>query len=202
MCDRRTWMPRPRCRFTCRYETGTGSASIVVRSTLPTKRVASVIRGLVRNLDPGLAVADPRTMQELVSGAGAERRFQTVVLSVFGGMALFLSLVGLYALVAWSVQQRTAEIGVRMALGAQQRAVLGLVLRQGATLWLSGIALGLACAWGLTRWMRSLLFEVQATDPLTFLAVALLFCTVAAAACYLPARRAARLDPAISLRYE
>ncbi len=184
------------------WQTGTGSASIVVRSTLPTKRVASVIRGLVRNLDPGLAVADPRTMQELVSGAGAERRFQTVVLSVFGGMALFLSLVGLYALVAWSVQQRTAEIGVRMALGAQQRAVLGLVLRQGATLWLSGIALGLACAWGLTRWMRSLLFEVQATDPLTFLAVALLFCTVAAAACYLPARRAARLDPAISLRYE
>jgi ABC-type antimicrobial peptide transport system permease subunit len=103
---------------------------------------------------------------------------------------------------AYSVQRRTAEIGIRMALGAQRSAVMGLVLRQGATLWLGGIALGFACAWSVTRWMRSLLFEVQPTDPLTFAAVATLFCAVAAAACYLPARRATQVDPMISLRYE
>ncbi|MBV8897646.1 MAG: ABC transporter permease [Acidobacteriaceae bacterium] len=184
------------------WQTGTVSASVLVRSALPAEDVAAAVRALVRNLDPALGVADPSTMGELVLDASAERRFQTVVLSVFGGMALFLSLVGLYALTAWSVHQRTAEIGVRMALGAQQRTVLALVLREGATLWMSGISTGLICAWGLTRWMRSLLFEVQATDPATFLAVALLFCAVATAACYLPAHRATRVDPAISLRYE
>lgn len=184
------------------WQTGARAASAVVRSTLPPERVASAVRSLMRNLDPGLAVADVRTMGQLISQASAVRRFQTLVLMVFGGVALFLSLVGLYGVMAWSVQQRTAEIGIRMALGAQRTAVMGLVLRQGAALWLGGTALGFACAWGVTRWMRSLLFEVQATDPLTFLAVALLFCAVAAAACYVPARRATLVDPAISLRYE
>ena len=184
------------------WETGAGAASVVLKTTLPPERVASVIRSLVRNMDPSLAVDEPRTINQLVSEASAERRFQTLVLTVFGGFALFLSLVGLYALMAWSVQQRTAEVGIRMALGAQRSAVMALVLRQGASLWLGGIALGFACAWGVTRWMRSLLFEVQATDPLTFLAVGLLFCAVAAGACYLPARRATLVDPAISLRYE
>jgi putative ABC transport system permease protein len=184
------------------WQAPTPSVAVVVRAGLPPERTASALSGLVRNMDAALAVADVRTMGQLVSEASAERRFQTLVLTVFGGISLFLSLVGLYALVTWSVHRRTAEIGVRMALGAQQRAVLGLVLKQGAALWLSGIALGLACAWGLTRWMRSLLFEVQATDPATFLAVALLFSAVGMAACYVPARRATRVDPAISLRYE
>jgi ABC-type antimicrobial peptide transport system permease subunit len=157
---------------------------------------------LVRNIDPALAVADVRTMEQLVSGASSERRFRTLVLTVFGSISLFLSLLGLYALMAYSVQRRTAEIGIRMALGAQRSAVMGLVLRQGAILWLAGIVLGLVCAWGVTRWMRSLLFEVQPTDPLTFAGVAALFCAVAAIATYVPARRAARVDPAISLRCE
>jgi ABC-type antimicrobial peptide transport system permease subunit len=147
-------------------------------------------------------MTDLRTMEQLVSEAGAERRFQTLLLTAFGAVSLFLSLLGLYSLMSYSVQLRTAEIGVRMALGAQRGAVVALVLRQGATLWLGGIAVGLVGAWSVTRWIRSLLFEVQPTDPLTFAGVALLFCAVAAIACYLPARRAAQVDPMVCLRYE
>lgn len=184
------------------WQTGGGSASLVVRSTLAPERIAPMIRGIVRNLDPRLALGDVRTLDQLVSAASAERRFQTFVLTAFGGIALLLSLIGLYALLSWSVEQRTGEIGIRMALGAQSRAVMRLVLKQGGILWLQGIALGFACTWAVTRWMRSLLFEVQPTDAVTFVIVAILFCAVAAAACYVPARRATRVDPAISLRYE
>jgi putative ABC transport system permease protein len=184
------------------WQTPTGSAAVVVRGTLPLERTASALRGLVRNIDAALAAADVRTMEQLVSDASAERRFQTLVLTVFGGISLFLSLLGLYALMAYSVQRRTAEIGIRMALGAQRSAVMGLVLRQGAALWLGGTALGLASSLVVTRWIRSLLFEVDTTDPLTFAGVAMLFCAVAVLACYVPARRATRVDPAISLRYE
>jgi len=178
------------------------AVAVVVRAALPPREVAADLRGVVRNMDPALAIAGVQTMGQLVSEASAERRFQTVVLTVFGGISLFLSLLGLYALMAYAVQQRTAEIGIRMALGAQSRSIVGLVLRQGMALWLGGIALGLLCALGVTRWIRSLLFEVQPTDPLTFVAVPVLFCAVAAIACYVPARRATRVDPVISLRYE
>jgi predicted permease len=184
------------------WQTGANSASVVLRTSLPAVRAASLMRGFVRKLDAGLAVGDVRTIDGLVSEATAERRFQTLVFAAFGGIALFLSLVGLYGLVAWSVQQRTAEIGIRMALGAQQSAVMRLILQQEARLWLGGTALGIACAWGVTRWMRSLLFDVQPNDPTTFLAVALLYCLVATWACYMPAQRATLLDPATSLRYE
>jgi putative ABC transport system permease protein len=156
----------------------------------------------VRGLDPAVALADVRTMSQLVSGATAERRFQTLLLTAFGGVALFLSLVGLYALMAYSVQQRIPEIGIRMALGAQRSSVMRLVLQQGAALALTGIALGCVCAWALTRSLASLLFEVKPTDGLTFVGAAILFCVVALAACYLPARRATRVDPMIALRYE
>src|ERR1035438_2455072 len=111
------------------WQTPTGSVAVVVRGTLPPEPTASALRGLVRNADAALAVADVRTMEQLVSEASAERRFQTLVLTVFGGISLFLSLLGLYALMAYSVQRRTAEIGIRMALGAQRSAVMGLVLR-------------------------------------------------------------------------
>jgi putative ABC transport system permease protein len=184
------------------WQIPTGAVALVVRGTLPPEQTAAALRGLVRNSDAALAVSGVQTMDQLVSGATAERRFQTLVLTVFGGLSLFLSLLGLYALMAYSVQRRTVEIGIRMALGAQRSAVMGLVLRQGATLWLGGIALGFGCAWSVTRWMRSLLFEVQPTDPLTFTGVAILFCVVAAIACYIPARRATRVDPLTCLRYE
>jgi putative ABC transport system permease protein len=184
------------------WQTGAGSVSVVVRSALPAGTVASTIRGLVRNLDPALALANVRTMDELVSEAGAPRRFQTLLLTAFGAIALFLSLVGLYGLMTWSVGQRTAEIGVRMALGAKPGAVMSMVLRQGAALWIAGMALGLACAWAATRWLQSLLFEVQPADPPAFVGVVLLFFAVAAGACYFPARRATRVDPAVALRHE
>jgi predicted permease len=184
------------------WQDSADSADVVVRSSLPAERMAAALRGSVRSIDPALALADARTMDQLVSAASAERRFQMLLMTAFGGIALFLSLVGLYALMAWQVQQRTAEIGVRMALGAQRGGVMWMVLKQGASIWLAGMAAGFLAAWGLTRWLSSLLFEVEPTDPATFLAVAVLFCAVAVAACGVPARRATCVDPVISLRYE
>jgi predicted permease len=188
--------------YTPLWQSSANSVSLAVRTSLAVDRVASNMRSVVRDLDPAVAVADVRTMSELVSGATAERRFQTLLLTAFGGVALFLSLVGLYALMAYSVQQRTAEIGIRMALGAQRSNVMRLVLKQGSKLALAGIALGVACAWGLTRWMTSLLFEVRPADAATFFGVTILFSAVALASCYLPARRATRVDPMVALRYQ
>jgi len=184
------------------WQSRSNSASVVVRTSLAPDRLASSMRSLVRELDPAVAVADVSTMSQLISAATAQRRFQTLLVTAFGGVALLLSLVGLYALMAYSVAQRTAEIGIRMALGAQRSSVMRLVLRQGANLALAGIALGLACAWGVTRWMASLLFEVAPTDAATFCGAAVLFCAVALAACCMPARRATRVDPMVALRYE
>ena len=181
---------------------GLWAANIVARTTLSPTRLASDMRALVRNLDPAVAVGAVRTGSELVAAATAERRFETFLLTAFAGIGLFLSLVGLYALLTYSVEQRTAEIGVRMALGAQPGCILRQVLAQGSTLALAGIALGLAGAWFAARSIASLLFEVKPTDAPTFLAVAVLFCAVALAACYFPARRATRVDPIVSLRVE
>ncbi|SPE25292.1 conserved membrane hypothetical protein [Candidatus Sulfopaludibacter sp. SbA3] len=184
------------------WEATNPSACIVVRTSLPADRVASDMRALLKGIDPAIALADVRSMTQIVAEASADRRFQTLLLTAFGGMALFLSLVGLYALMAYSVQQRTAEIGIRMALGASRSSVLRLVLRQGSTLAFGGVALGFACAWGVTRLLTSLLFEIKPTDPTTFFVVAILICLVALAACYFPARRATRVDPMVALRYE
>jgi ABC-type antimicrobial peptide transport system permease subunit len=126
-------------------------------------------------------------MNQVVAKASAERRFQTFLPAMFGGIALFLSLVGLYGWMAYSVQQRTAEIGIRIALGAQPGNVMRLVLKPGSGLAVTGIALGFAGVWCVTRLMTSLLFEVKPTDTLTFFGVAILFCAVALAACYVPA---------------
>jgi len=178
------------------------AASVVVRTRTNTETIAAAVRREVSTLDSALAVADIRTMDQLVSEATEERRFQTLVLSVFSGMAVALSLVGLYALLAYIVRQRTAEIGIRMALGAQKRDVMQNVLGQGAGLAFAGITLGLVSAWTLTRVLTSLLFEVKPTDPLTFASVAFAFCLVVVAACYIPARRATRVDPMVALRYE
>jgi len=184
------------------WQTGEGAANVVARTHLPPERLASAMRGLVRNLDPAVAIGEIRTGDDLVTAATAERRFETFLLTAFGAMALFLSLVGLYALMTYSVEQRTGEIGIRMALGAHPRSILGLVLGQGSRLALAGIALGLAGAWFAARSMASLLFEVKPADGPTFAAAAALFCGVALAACYFPARRATRVDPMISLRAE
>ena len=188
--------------YTPLWAGGVNSVSVVARTTLSADQLAADMRAIVHDLDSTVAVADVRTMNQLVSEAMAERRFQTVLLTSFGCFALFLSLVGLYAMLAYSVRQRTAEIGIRMALGAQRSTVLSMVLKEGSSLAVTGLALGIGCAWILTRSMSSLLFEVKPLDATTFLSVPVLFVAVALAACYLPARRATRVDPMVALRYE
>jgi predicted permease len=184
------------------WQASDSSSAIVLRTSTDVTYLASAVRKEVKTIDPALAVADIRTMDQLVFESTAIRRFQTFLLSVFAGFALLLSLVGLYALLAYSVRQRTAEIGVRIALGAQKRDVMRLVIGQGASLAFVGIIIGLVSAWGFTRLLTSLLFEVKPTDAITLVSVASVFCVVALAACYVPARRAMRVDPTVALRYE
>jgi len=145
---------------------------------------------------------DPYAYDDLISRSLSERRFSMVLLGIFAALALVLSSIGIYGVLSYLVGQRTHEIGIRIALGAQRRDVLKLVLGEGTKTALIGVAIGLIAALGLTRLMASLLYGISATDPLTFLAVALVLTSVALAACYIPARRATRVDPIIALRYE
>lgn len=184
------------------WQSAVPAASVVLRTTENEDTIAAAVRRELITLDSALAVADVRTMSQLVSEATEERRFQTFLLSLFSGIALLLSLVGLYALLAYSVRQRTGEIGIRMALGAQRGSLLRLILLEGSGLALAGIAVGLGCAWALTRVMTSLLFQVKPNDPATFFGAAILLCAVAMASCYFPARRATRVDPMVALRHE
>ena len=184
------------------WQGSTPDASIVIRANASPDSLASAVRKEVKAIDPALALADISRMDQLVSEATAGRRFQTLLLSVFAGAALLLALVGLYALLVSSVQQRTAELGIRMAFGAQQADLLSLVLGDGMKLVLIGLSIGLAASLALTRLVASLLYGVSATDPLTFAGVAVLLSLVALAACYIPAHRATRVDLIVALRYE
>jgi putative ABC transport system permease protein len=175
---------------------------LTVKTSVAPRGLLAVIRGDVRALDDGLAVFRPRTMDEVVADAMRDTSEQTMLLGIFASLALLLAAVGIYGVMAYVVTQRTHEIGVRMALGAQQYDVLRLVLGEGSRLTAIGVALGLAAAFALTRLLRSLLFGVTASDPVTFAGVSILLALVAMAACYIPARRASRVDPMVALRYE
>jgi predicted lysophospholipase L1 biosynthesis ABC-type transport system permease subunit len=164
--------------------------------------VAGGIRQIVRELDPKVEVAGLRTMDALVNEQLLRERTLSQLAGFFSLLALVLACLGLYGLLSYGVVRRTREIGVRMALGAQARDVLSLVVRQGMALTLLGCILGVALAAALTRLVSSLLYGVTATDPLTFVLTALLLVGVALAACWLPARRAARVDPMVALRCE
>jgi putative ABC transport system permease protein len=177
-------------------------SSFVLRTTGDPLLLGAAIRSEVRPLDPALPVRNLRSMDELISRSIAPQRFNLSLLSLFSALGLLLAAVGIYGVMAYSVSQRTHEIGLRMALGAQARDVLKLVVRQGMALALVGVALGLIASFALTRLMRNLLFGVSATDPATLAGVALLLTGVALLACYIPARRATKVDPLVALRYE
>ena len=175
---------------------------LTVKTSVSPRGVLTAIRGDLHALDDGLAVVRPSTMDEVVADAMQDTSEQTMLLGIFAALALLLASVGIYGVMAYVVTQRTHEIGVRMALGAQQNDVLRQVLGEGSRLTVIGVALGLAAAFALTRLLRSLLFGVSASDPLTFAGVSILLAIVALAACYIPARRASRVDPMVALRYE
>jgi putative ABC transport system permease protein len=160
------------------------------------------VKKQIWSVDGQIPVGDVHAMDELIAVSLAQQRFNMLLLGLFAALALILAAVGIYGAMAYSVNQRTHEIGIRTALGAQRRDVLRLVLRDGAKIALFGIASGIAGALALTRLMASLLFEVKPTDPATFAGVAILLALVALAACYIPARRAMRVDPMVALRYE
>jgi putative ABC transport system permease protein len=175
---------------------------LVVRTAADPLNFAAALRGEVRGLDPGVPVAQVRTMEELIEQTTTPRRFTMTLLSIFAGAALLLACIGLFGLMAYHVAQHTRDIGVRMALGAHPRDILRLILRRAMLLTLLGIAAGIAGALAVTRMMRSMLFGVGERDPLTLAATALLLALVALAACWIPARRAARIDPMAALRCE
>lgn len=178
------------------------AAAFVVRTDSHPQAFASTFRRELQEIDKELPLYDVRSMEELVSRSVSEPRFNMLLLAVFAGLALALASIGIYGVMAYSVAERTREIGIRMAMGAQAEDVVKLVLRQGTGLILVGLALGLAAAFALTRVISSFLFGVSATDPLTFVGIAVLLGAVALMACYIPARRATKVDPIVALRYE
>jgi putative ABC transport system permease protein len=160
------------------------------------------VRSAIRELDPAVPAVRVQTFDEAVSRSLWRQRLQGQVLGVFAALALLLAAVGLYGVIAYAVAQRTRELGVRMALGASQRQVLGLVLGQGVRLTLIGVAAGAAGALALSRVIASLLYGVKATDPASFLAVSAILAAVAVLASYAPARRAMQVDPLVAMRAE
>jgi putative ABC transport system permease protein len=175
---------------------------VVVRTSLSTSSVAAAIRQAVHSIDKDLPVTDVGTFSDALGQSISRERFRTFVLGSFSAIALVLAAVGVFGVISYSASQRTHEIGIRMALGAQRRDVLHLILGQGAKLALLGLGIGVALAFLLTRLIASLLYGVSATDPLTFGAAAIVLFGVAVTACYIPARRAVRVDPMVALRYQ
>jgi putative ABC transport system permease protein len=176
--------------------------TIVVRSDGNPGQLVLALKGAIWSVDKDQPISKIETMDELLSASLAQRRLYLVLLGFFSIAALLLAALGIYGMVSYSVSQRAHEIGIRMAVGAERRDVLRLVLGEGGKIALVGIGIGVATALALTRLMSSLLFGVSATDPETFLYVAVLLALIAMAACCIPARRATRVDPMVALRHE
>jgi predicted permease len=174
----------------------------IVRARIAPSAIVGQVREAVRAIDKTVPVYDVRSMDQYISDTVATPRFDTLLLGIFGGSALIIAAVGIYGVIAYSVTRRTHEIGIRMALGAQKYDVLGLVIGHAMTLALLGLGIGLVGALGLTRFLSNLLYGIKATDPLTFVTVSLILLGVALLACYIPARRAAKVDPMVALRHE
>src|SRR5436853_552871 len=179
-----------------------GATSLVIRTETDSPQVMAAARREIQQLDANLPISSAQTLDEHLSLPLLPARLAASLLGSFGVLALVLAAIGVYGVMAYTISKRTREIGIRMALGAQKADVLKLVISQGVWLTLTGVAIGLAASFAMTRLMKSMLFGVSATDPLTFAGVALLLTTVALLACYIPARRATKVDPMIALRYE
>jgi putative ABC transport system permease protein len=176
--------------------------ALAVRTTGEPLELAKTIRQEVGGIDPSVPVASVRTMEQILATVTVQPRFNMILLGIFAAVALAMASVGIYGVLSYAVTQRTHEIGIRLALGARQRDVLKMVVGQGMGLALTGMVIGVAASLALTRLMAGLLYGVSATDPVTFAAIAFLLAGVALLACYLPARRASKVDPMIALRYE
>jgi putative ABC transport system permease protein len=179
-----------------------GSLTLVVRTSQNADSLAKPIAETVRSLDKDLPAYAPKTVEEYLNGTIAQPRFNTYLLGIFAAWAMLLTAVGLYGLIAYSVAQRTHELGIRMALGGRPRDMLRLIVGQGLRLAIFGVGIGLAAAFVLTHFLSSMLFGVSTADPISYLAVVTLLLVVVIVACYVPARRAMRVDPMVALRYE
>jgi ABC-type antimicrobial peptide transport system permease subunit len=177
-------------------------STLVVRTRNEPTAQTSAVRGVFRSIDANVPVFDIQTVEQLLYDALGSRRFNMFLLGSFAGVALLLASVGLFGVMAYLVSQRTREIGVRLALGARPRDVFRLVIGRGMLLALIGAAVGAVGAFGLARFLETLLFQIRPTDPLTFTVAPALLLGVALLACYIPARRAMNVDPMVALRYE
>jgi len=184
------------------YQTGGKRLAIFLRGNMDTAAIPDAVREQVQSVNPTLPVFGAQTLNETVSASLAERRFSMEIVALFALTALLLAGLGIYGVISYLVSERTHEIGIRIALGAESRSILRMVLRQGLGLAIAGAAVGLVCALIVSHFMAGLLYGVRPTDPLTFAGVALLLIGVAVLACYIPARRAIRVDPLVALRHE
>lgn len=192
--------PKMQMYFSYRQLKDLSANALVVRTTVPPMTLAGPVRNAIWSVDKDQPVADIDTMEHIVSGAVARQRFSMLLLAIFAALALVLAAVGIYGVMSYSVAQRTREIGIRMALGAQRSDVLKMTVKQGLALVGTGLVIGVVAAFLLTRVMASLLFGISATDPVTFLGISFVLLAVAVLASYIPALRATRVDPMIALR--
>jgi putative ABC transport system permease protein len=176
--------------------------TVILKAAGDPNQLIAAVRQQVKAIDPDQPIYSVRTMDDIRAESVAPERLNLTLLSIFAGIALVLAVVGIYGVMSYTVTQRTHEIGIRMAIGAQPRDVFRMVIGQGMMLALIGVVCGLIGAFGLTRLMASMLFGVEPTDPMTFTAIAVLLTGVALVACYVPGRRATKVDPVVSLRYE
>jgi ABC-type antimicrobial peptide transport system permease subunit len=193
--------PKPQIYF-CSFQLLLGPSNLIIRTIADPLNLVAAVRQQVRALDNTLAVADIRTLEMVLTRNLSRQRLVMSLMGIFAVLALLLAMIGVYGVMAHSVSQRQQEIGIRMALGANSSDVLTMVLRQGMSLVLAGLALGSVAALGLTRLLTSQLFGVSPVDPLISAGVAILMIFVSLLASILPARRAARMDPLVALRYE
>jgi ABC-type antimicrobial peptide transport system permease subunit len=180
----------------------TRAMNVVLKSEMAPATLTAAVRDVLRGLDPDLPMYNVRTMDARVAESLARRRFAMQLLTLFATVALGLATIGIYGVMAYLVSQGRRELGIRVALGATPRSILSLIARQTAAIAVVGVSIGIAAALGLSRFMQSLLFDVDAADPLTFVVIGLFLGAVAMLAGYVPARRASRIDPVVALRAE